>query len=88
VNAFLIKKKATKPSSFIYKLVETTMFANFIEVQFLGGPDEQELIYFSKLMAQGRTKANPTILVPFKPKKVVRSYLPNSQGIDPSSKVV
>lgn len=62
------------------------MFANFIEVQFLGGPDKQELIYFSKLMKQERTRANPTVLVPFNPAKIVRSYPPNSQGVVSSSK--
>lgn len=62
------------------------MFANFIEVQFLGGSEKQELIYFSKLMTQERTKANPMVIKPFKPAKVTRTYPPNSQGIPSSSK--
>lgn len=84
MNAFLTKKKATKPSSFIYKLAETAMFANFIENQFLGGPDKQELLHFSKLMTQERTKTT-TVITPFVPSKVTRAYPPNSQGIPPAS---
>lgn len=85
VKAFLAKKDATKANSFIYRLAETTMFANFIEVQFLDGLEKQELLYFSKLISQERTKAQPTVIVPFVPLKTTRSYPPNTQGIDPAS---
>lgn len=85
MKAFLSKKDATKQNSFIYKLTETTMFANFIEVQFLDGPEKQELLYFSKLISQERTKAQPTVIVPFSPLKTTRSYPPNAQDIESSS---
>lgn len=85
LNAFLTKKKATRSSSFIYKLAETAMFANFIENQFLGGPDKQELLHFSKLMTQERTKTSATVIGPFVPSKVTRAYPPNSQGVPPAS---
>lgn len=64
------------------------MFANFIENQFLGGPDKQELIHFTKLMTQERTKANATVITPFVPTKTTRAYPPNSQGVPPASKYV
>jgi hypothetical protein len=88
VKAFLAKKDATKQNSFIYKLTETTMFANFIEIQFLDGPDKQELLYFAKLMTQERTKTTPMIIVPFTPSKVTRGYPPNTSGIDSSSTMI
>ncbi len=84
VKAFLIKKEATKPNNFIYKLTETTMFANFIEIQFLDGPEKQELLYFSKLITQERTKVAPTVITPFVPLKTTRGYPPNAAGIDPA----
>ena len=84
MKAFLSKKDATKPNHFIFKLTETTMFANFIEIQFLDGPEKQELLYFSKLITQERTKANPTIITQFVPFKTTRGYPPNPQGINPT----
>lgn len=85
IKAFLTKKKATKSNTFIYKLVESGMFASFIENQFLGGYEKQELIYFSNLMNKERTKINSTVITPFVPSKIIRVYPPNSQGIPPSS---
>ena len=81
-NAFLAKKKATKQNTFIHKLVDTAMFAKFIEVQFLGGSEKQELIYFSKLISQG---SYDDLLDNFVPKKIKRAYPANNTHIDTSS---
>ena len=80
INGFLTRKKSTRPNTFIYKLVETTMFANFIEIQFLGGSEKQELLYFSKLMNEERTKTNQTVLKPFLPSKTTRALTVNTDG--------
>jgi len=82
IKAFLAKKDATKPNSFIYKLTETTMFANFIEIQFLDGPEKQELLYFSKLITQERSKSNPTIITGFNPEKTTRGFPPNPIDVE------
>ena len=84
IKAFLSHKGAKKQNSFIYKLTETNMFAKFIEMQFLDGPDKEEILYFSTLMSRERTIENPVIMIPFIPNKIIKAYQPNIHNIDPS----
>ena len=39
---FKINKDATKPITLIYKLLETTLFANFIEARSFGKSDQDD----------------------------------------------
>ncbi len=78
IAAFVAKKDGGR-SKFFARLVETTMFATFVECQILGGNDERELKYFSELL-----KTDPPTLTSFVPSRVTRTYPPNTEGLDMS----
>lgn len=61
------------------------MFANFIQQHFMDGPEREEILYFTKLLEQERTKEVSTLIVPFKPLNVIKAYSVNNDGINSSS---
>jgi hypothetical protein len=64
------------------------MFASFIEIQLLGGLGKQELLHFTKLMPEKRSKTRRTIITPFVPTNITIACLPNTTGIDKSSNLL
>lgn len=61
------------------------MFSKFIELQFMDGIDKHEVLYFTKLITQERTKESPMLITPFIPRSVIKVYSVNNTGIDSSS---
>lgn len=84
-KAFLGKKEETK-DNFYAKLTDTNMFASFIETQILGGPEEQELKFFCEVLKKERTKSKPFLLQQYIPSKTIKTYSPNTDGLDASCK--
>ena len=84
---FRSDKDASRPQSFIYKLTETANFGYFIESRSLGrSVNDEQIIYFDKIVKLKRSSKKPTLLEPFEPKKVIRAEAPSEVDLVPDAK--
>ena len=77
-DKFRADKDASRPQTFIHKLTQTSNFGYFIESRSLGkSVNDEQIIYFDKIVRLKRTSKKPTLLEPFEPKKVIRAEAPS-----------
>jgi len=84
-SAFLSYHKALKPYHFLYKVTETSLFANFVERRFTASTQKYDLVYFDEAMKFKRTKVDPFFVKPFYPKEVLPVWQFNEANIEPCS---
>lgn len=74
---FRLQKESTKNTTLVYKLTETSLFANFIEARSFGKSDQDEqIIFFDEVSKLKRTKKQPQLVGPFQEQKTVKTMAP------------
>ena len=84
-QAFLAYHKANRPDNFLYKVTETSMFANFIETRYFAPEENYELSYFDEAVRFKRTKNDPYFVKPYYPQETSPSLYANDIGFEPGS---
>ena len=86
-DKFRADKDASRPQTFIHKLTQTSNFGYFIESRSLGrSVNDDQIIYFDRIVRMKRTSKKPTLLEPFEPKKIIRAEAPSEADLVPDAK--
>ena len=86
-DKFRADKDASRPQSFIHKLTQTSNFGCFIESRSLGrSVNDDQIIYFDRIVRMKRTSKKPTLLEHFEPKKIIRAEAPSEADLVPDAK--
>lgn len=83
--SFLAYHKSNRPDNFLYKVTETSMFANFIETRYFAPEENYELSYFDEALKFKRTKNDPYFVKPYFPQDTSPSLFANDIGFEPGS---
>lgn len=82
MKGFLQHHKAKSPDSFLTQLVETSLFATFIESRCFEASSSYELMYFDDAMKFKRTRTDPRFVKPFYAAEMFLALSPNDIGFD------
>lgn len=82
MRGFLQHHKAKTPDSFLTQLVETSLFAAFIESRCFEASSSYEIMYFDEASRFKRTKAEPRFVKPYRPSELFLALGPNDIGFD------
>ena len=83
--SFLSYHKSNRADNFLYKVTETSMFANFIETRYFAPEDKYELSYFDEALKFKRTKNELYFVKPYFTRETSPSLYPNDIGFEPGS---
>jgi pentatricopeptide repeat protein len=86
VPGFLAYLKSNKPTSFLYKITETSLFSNFIESRYYSVDSHYEINYFDEAMKFKRTRSEPLYVKPYEVGKLYSALSANDIGIEPGSR--
>mmetsp|Transcript_15883 Transcript_15883/g.29091 ORF Transcript_15883/g.29091 Transcript_15883/m.29091 type:complete len:889 (+) Transcript_15883:753-3419(+) len=82
MKQFLQHHKAKSPDNFLTQLVETSLFATFIESRCFEASSSYELMYFDDAMKFKRTRAEPRFVKPYVTPERFLTLGPNDIGFD------
>jgi hypothetical protein len=82
MKGFLQHHKAKGPENFLSQLVETSLFAAFIEARCFEAASSYELMYFDEAMRFKRTRADPRFVKPYRTNEAFLTLGPNDIGFD------
>lgn len=83
--SFLSYHKSNRTDNFLYKVTETSLFANFIETRYFAPEDKYELSYFDEAIKFKRTKNDPYFVKPYYLQETSPSLYSNDIGFEPGS---
>lgn len=85
VQMFLSYHKARTQDNFLYKVTETSMFANFIESRSNTETSNLDLNYFDVGMKFNRTKNDPSFVKFYAPQETLPALQANDIGFEPGT---
>ena len=83
--SFLAYHKSNRSDNFLYKVTETSLFANFIETRYFVPEDKYELSYFDEAIKFKRTKNDPHFVKPYYLQETSPALYANDIGFEPGS---